>query len=58
MDCFASGARVLANDDAAVDAGIGRVVSQWGESLAEGDKLYQCPTCGMDGLSEDALCLH
>jgi phosphatase NudJ len=58
LDCFASGARMLANDDAAVDAGIGRVVSQWGASLAEGDKLYQCPTCGMDGLSEDALRLH
>jgi 8-oxo-dGTP pyrophosphatase MutT (NUDIX family) len=58
LDCYASGARMLANDDAAVDAGIARAMAQWDASFPEGAERYMCPTCGMDGLSEDALHLH
>ena len=53
LNCFASGARMLAHDDAAVAQGLDTT------SLPNlSGRLYCCPACGLDGLSEHALHLH
>ncbi len=56
LDCFASGARMLAHTNGCVERGIATVMRQFDADAAAA--AFTCPTCGMPGLSEEALHLH
>ena len=58
LDCFASGARMLAHTKGCVERGIATVLRQFDAGAASNSRIFTCPTCGMPGLSEEALHLH
>ena len=53
LECFAAGARMVTRDAAALE-GVLRLVAQQGSGVGGGG-TYACPSCLLDGLTENEL---
>jgi len=54
LECFKAGAKMVTSDPGSVATAIGRAAPPFGREPG----AYRCPSCGMEGLTENGLHLH